>query len=203
MPCTSQRGLADIDAELEELSLDAGSASQSRWASSFGGSAADFLRGGYVWACPHADAISSARSSESQLRCDRTRPRSIHLISLSRFRMDPHGPIRGLRPSGWDLRQGQLSGGRPLSPEPAPQRKRNPMCIREILAEFTEFRGKRFSTIRYKPFSAQSCAGFCHHLHRGGNSTHFRREVGYDLQASQCSQFRHPPARHQAIRCSA
>jgi hypothetical protein len=49
-------------------------------------------------------------------RLDRTRPRSIHLISLSRSRMDPHGPIRGLRPSGWDLRQGQvILCGRALS----------------------------------------------------------------------------------------
>ena len=51
--------------------------------------------------------------TQNQVLClDRlicTRPRSIHLISLSRSRMDTHGPIRGLRPSGWDLRQGQVA----------------------------------------------------------------------------------------------
>jgi hypothetical protein len=57
-------GLADIDAELEELSMNAGSA-PSGWQGSSDGSAAEFpaLRS----ACRHVDAISTARRSESQL----------------------------------------------------------------------------------------------------------------------------------------
>ena len=76
------------------------------------------LPGACFYTSPRGQRRGSSYSGKAPMldRLDRTRPRSIHLISLSRSRMDPHGPIRGLRPSGWDLRQGQvILCGRALS----------------------------------------------------------------------------------------